>query len=102
MRRGTTPTVYCFVKGADLTGKNVYATIKQGGTEITIIDPQCTSTDTGCTLVFTLTQAQTLKLKKSKANIQLRWIDNNGIAAATPIKEFVVDQILKEGEIQYE
>lgn len=101
MRRGTTPTIYCYVKGADLSGKNVYATIKQGGTEITIIDPQCTSTDTGCTLVFTLSQEQTLKLKKSKANIQLRWINPDGIAAATPIKDLIIDQILKEGEIEY-
>lgn len=101
MRRGTTPTIYCYVKGADLTGKTIYATIKQGDTEITLVDPYCEKTETGCTVSFRLTQEETLSLPVGRAEIQLRWINNQGRAAATCIKTFNINSILKEGEIEY-
>lgn len=102
MRRGTTPTFYLYVKGVDLTGKRVYVTILQGGREIDIEGPACEKTETGCTLSFTLTQEQTLSLKKGEAGIQIRWIDRTGRAAASTIKTFCINRILKEGEISYD
>ena len=102
MRRGTTPTIYCFVKGADLTGKTIYATIKQDDIEIILKDPACERTETGCTVSFRLTQEQTLSLPIGRAEIQLRWINSQGRAAATCIKTFSIDSILQEGEIEYE
>ena len=102
MRRGTTPTITCSIKGADLTGSKVYATIKQGEVEIDIEDPTIESTETGCTVTIHLTQAQTLTLRSGRANIQLRWIDANNTALATTVASLTVHKILKEGEITYE
>lgn len=102
MRRGTTPTFYLYVKGADLSHKKIFVTIQQGGRELTIEDPSCEKTDEGCILKFTLTQEETLGLKKGEAGIQIRWIDNTNRAAASVIKQIIIGSILKDGEIDYE
>ena len=102
MKRGTTPTLHCSVTGADLSGTKIYATLRQGDQEITVLDPECETTEEGCSVTFTLTQEQTLKLKNGRVSVQLRWVDRTGAAAATPTTTISVDKILKEGEITYE
>lgn len=102
MRRGTTPVITCTIIGADLTGSSVYVTIQQGGVEITVVNPQIETTDTGCKITVILTQEQTLKLFKGIADIQVRWITSDETAHATDIKQLNVDKILKNGVISYE
>lgn len=102
MRRGTTPTLTCQIIGPDLTGTHIYVTLKQSGTEITVENPECTATETGCTLVLTLTQEQTLQLHSGRVEIQVRWIDSLGTAHATTVQTLDVAKILKEGVIDYE
>ena len=102
MRRGTTPTITCKITGADLSGSNIYITIQQGGTEITILNPTVETTEDGCIMVITLTQEQTLRLKKGVADIQIRWVDPNGTALATNVAQITVEKILRDGVIEYE
>lgn len=102
MRRGTTPTLTCRVDGADLTDCHIFVTIRQGGYELDIENPEVTATETGCTMTLTLTQEQTLKLKAGTIEIQIRWITSDGTALATDIQEVEVYKILKQGVINYE
>lgn len=102
MRRGTTPTLTCTIDGADLTDSHVYMTIQQGGTEITIENPEIETTETGCKITVTLTQEQTLKLKAGVIDIQFRWITSDGTALATDVQQVEVYKILKQGAISYE
>lgn len=105
MIRGTTPVLRLKIKGAMLNGSSVYITISQGaygilmtktGSDLTITEEDGTST-----VEITLSQADTLSLKKGSALIQARWINSEGIACATPIKEFTITDILLNGEIEY-
>jgi hypothetical protein len=102
MRRGTTPTLTCTVNGADLSSTTFYVTIEQDEVELNIKNPDCKTTETGCEITVVLTQEQTLQLRSGRAQIQIRWIDENGTASATPVKTLDVEKILKEGEISYE
>lgn len=101
MRRGTTPTfeVDCDV---DLTGYTIYLTLEQGSNELTLT-PECTASQTGCTLSVTLTQEQTLSFKDNgRAAMQIRAIDQAGLAVASNIMMVDVGKILKDGVIEYE
>lgn len=104
MRRGTTPLVSLVVYGYDLTDCAVYATIRQGTNIITktgeALTIEAVGNDTAVT--FGLTQQDTLGLTKGKANVQIRWIDADGVALATDIADIQIDGILLEGEIAYE
>ena len=102
MRRGTTPTLTLKVTGADLSDSTFFVTIEQDETEIDIKNPACETTETGCEITVILTQEQTLQLRSGRAQIQIRWIDAQGTASATPIKSIDIGKILKEGEISYE
>lgn len=103
MRRGTTPVICLTVQGYDLTGCKVYATLKQGNYTLTKTGNNLTITTMGgnTCVTFTLTQAETLELKRGSASVQIRWIDSNGIALATDIQEINVDIILLDGVITY-
>lgn len=101
MRRGTTPTfeIECDI---DLTNQNVYVTIRQGSTELTV-EPEVESTETGCVLYITLTQKQTLGFSAGiKAQMQVRAINANGTAVASNIMPIEVGKILLDGELSYE
>ena len=101
MRRGTTPYFVLEVEGIDLSDKTTIVTIEQDETELDIKNPECETTEKGCQISFYLTQDQTLQFRSGRASMQIRWIDEEGLAGATKVKTFSVDKILKEGDIVY-
>lgn len=104
MRRGTTPTYIQTIDGYNLTDKTVYVTIKDKWSMLTLTnDVQSIVYDDGASVVaFRLTQEQTLSFREGKAEVQVRFIDAEGIAKATDIKLITVERILKPGVITYE
>lgn len=103
MRRGTTPTITINVTGEDFENSTLYVTLEQGELELTKTgdDVVVTPTDDGSTVAIFLSQEETLMFVKGTARIQIRWIDANNVAQASPIKSIAVDPILLEGVIEY-
>ena len=102
MIRGTTPHFTLEVNGIDLSDKTIYVTIEQDETEIDVKNPECEPTESGCTLSFDLTQDQSLMFRSGRASMQIRYIDEEGVAGASGVKTFLVGKVLKEGDIAYE
>jgi hypothetical protein len=48
-----------------------------------------------------LTQLQTARFATGRANVQVNWMDSDGIRGATNIGHFTVDQNLLEMEVSY-
>lgn len=103
MRRGTTPTITIRVIGEDFADSTMYVTLEQGCTEMTKTgnDVIVTPTEEGSTVALFLTQEETLRFTKGTARIQIRWINESGIAQASPIKTIDVSPILMDGVIEY-
>lgn len=103
MIRGTTPEYVLTIDGYDLSDKTVYVTISQRGTRLTKTgdDLRVVADDTGSTIVFLLTQSDTLRLTEGQADIQIRFIDSQGTAYATDIAQITVGRILFERVIKY-
>ena len=101
MRRGTTPTfnIECDV---DLTGYTIFVTLEQGNKEFTLT-PECEATEDGCVLSVTLTQEQTLVFNdRGAASMQVRAIDQAGLAIASNIMPVDIGKILLDGVIAYD
>ena len=101
MRRGTTPTfnIECDV---DLTGYTIFVTLEQGNKEFTLT-PECEATEDGCVLSVTLTQEQTLVFDdRGAASMQVRAIDQAGLAIASNIMTVDIGKILLDGVIAYD
>lgn len=99
LRRGTTPT-NTFNVNIDLREATVYVSYAQRG--ILLVDK--TGTDLFITedqIVTTLSQEDTLKFKPGEVDIQIRYVKADGTADASNIIKTIVDQILKDGEIEY-
>ena len=99
LRRGTTPT-NTFNVNIDLREATVYVSYAQRG--ILLVDK--TGTDLFITedqIVTTLSQEDTLKFKPGEVDIQIRYVKADGTADASNIIKTTVDQILKDGEIEY-
>ena len=93
MIQWTTPTLRLTVRGADLTGTDVYATIKQIGRDP--IEGEVTSVtydmDEGATVVLAdFTQAQTGGIRKGEATVQLNFVTVDGRRLATSEKRIKV------------
>ncbi len=101
MRRGTTPD-FILTVNADLSDTQVFVTISQPRCKITLTGDQL-SIESGeqSVVAFRLTQQNTLGLVEGKADIQVRFIDQNGIAKATDIGQIDVTKILLERVIHY-
>jgi hypothetical protein len=103
--RGTTPSITCEVE-MDLTDWSCYLSVgpKENKPWFTAdnsqmtIDVDASGETPVSTLVFTLTQAQTLACKTSDAHIQLRAI-KDGTALATDWGEITIGGIIKDGAI---
>lgn len=98
--RGTTPSITVTVP-MDLTGYTCILSIgkKQRTPYVTVDNAQMTATyGETSTLVFTLTQKQTLACKAGTAYVQLRLIDGDTALAST-MSEMEVYDIVKDGEI---
>jgi len=96
----TTPTLRLTVRGADLTGTDVHATIKQGGRDP--IEGEVTSvtydSESNATVVLAdFTQVQTGKIRRGEAAVQLNFVTAEGRRLATAEKRVEVgDNHLKE------
>lgn len=98
-RRGTTPT-NVFNLNVDLTGATVYVSysqhnkvvIEKTGNDLTVSSDK---------IETTLTQAETLALKEGFVEIQIRYIDSDGMADASNIIHVDAQRILKDGVITY-
>ena len=104
MRQGTTPTYTLTVAGYDLTDKTVYVTVRSQGKRITKTNDDLSMAYGGgaTSIVFTLTQEETLSLSPGQAKVQVRFIDAEGVAKATDIKPITVERILQPGVITYD
>lgn len=104
MRRGTTPTLILTIKNVDLTGSELEVALKQSRYFVikknNDLHIELDEEDTVVSLY--LTQEETLSFSTQKMlSIQVRFIDEDGVAGATNIKQIPVDQILREGVIEY-
>lgn len=93
MIQWTTPTLRLTVRGADLTGTEVHATIKQGGRDP--IEGEVTSVtydgEADATVVLAdFTQVQTGKIRKGDATVQLNFVTAEGRRLATSEKRIEV------------
>ena len=100
MIQWTTPTLRLTVRGADLTGTDVHATIKQGGRDP--IEGDVTSvtydSESNATVVLAdFTQVQTGKIRHGDATVQLNFVTPDGRRLATAEKRIEVgDNHIKE------
>ena len=118
MRRGTTPT-YKLVADADLIGQRVIVTLRGQGNKVDLDGDRLTmepDVDGGGNAVtniyFTLTQPETLRFTQPKAyawddpkrlcKVQIRTIDEHGVANASDMADIDIRPILKDGVISYE
>lgn len=97
--RGTTPTILFKVPMENPV--QLYFTFSQDGMETLTIDKErMTYTPETEKWYFTLTQEETIKLNANKlVEIQVRALDESGIAIASKVVKTNVDKILKEGVI---
>lgn len=98
MRRGTTPSYLLEIEGYDLRECVVSVTIKQGDKKL-ILDGErlgVSYDNDVSTIVFTLTQSETLDFKNGHVSIQVRWLDVTGYAQCTEIELIQVKPILDE------
>ena len=97
----TSPPNILLVKGVDITAADVYITIQQNMTEITLSGSDLSLSAVGddTQIIFYLTQEQTAMFKLYyKAKIQVNWIDS-GHRYATVIKdvkiyENLIDEVI--------
>lgn len=84
--RYTTPPITVLVKGVNITSYDIYVTVKQDDTEITVTDGLIVSLEGSDTkIVFQLTQLQAGSLDfRGFAGIQVNWIAD-GVRYATEI-----------------
>lgn len=92
----TTPTLTLTV-GADLTGMDVYVTIQQGSTLVTIEDAEMEYDGTKTSIAVTLTQEQTALFSRGSCDVQVNWLDANERRSATQVRSVPIGtQLLRE------
>lgn len=108
IRRGTTPTLTITAEGIDLIGKAIYITIAQSNNgQLTKVFPNedgsvwLESKYDGTDINVYLSQHDTLKFHPGRAEVQIRWIEEDGTAHASDIKNITLTKTLLEGVIQY-
>lgn len=98
--RYTTPPIGLLVKGFDITQKDVYVTVEQCNTQVTLSGSQLTMTTTedGDTeITFALTQEQAGSFSvKAPAEIQVNWMDGGTRKATEIAKVRVFNNLLDE------
>ena len=101
MYRGTTPTVQININsGEDLTlYKSIYVTFKQMPSVLIEKTKEEIEVNSD-SIVVHLSQEDTLKFNPGTVMIQLRAVDDNGIAIASDIVTIQAERILKEGVIE--
>lgn len=101
--RGTTPDYVLTLNGYDLSGKTVYVTLAQGGHKNTLTGDRLgiAVDESGSTVAFSLTQAETLRFKQGTVEVQLKCIDNQNNVDGSGIGKLTIDRALLEKEISY-
>lgn len=96
MYQGTTPSVVFEIKGYDLTGATVYVTFKRDKDILTKTDVYVGyDVETGIsTIVCSLTQEETLAMKRGGVLVQIRFIYENGQAYATNKASLEMNDVL--------
>ena len=106
MRRGTTPDYELSISGYDLSGQTLFVTLSQYANKVTLTGDRLNVTydiETNTTsVIFSLTQQETLTFKSGNVEVQIRFIDADGVAQATEIKLLPVLPILFEEVIAYD
>ena len=100
----TTPTITLEVENADLTGQDVYVTLEQTGVELTKSGEDLTITTQGdnTIIVFALTQVESAYFDYGKkAQVQVNFINSDGLRDATNIAQISVFKNLLDKEIEY-
>ena len=83
----------------------VYVTVKDSyGVIITKTGDELSisADETGSAIAFRLTQEETLRVKEGKAEVQVRFIDAQGVALATDIGQINIERVLQPGVIEYQ
>ena len=94
--RGETKEFVLELPGIDLTGQDVFVTLRQGSTALKIDEPQTAADETGSTVVIHLTQENTLAFQPGNVAVEVKAKDENGNVRATwPFGSFMVTQTLR-------
>lgn len=108
MIRGTTPTIKLYVDGCDLTGMRFFITLcdKKNDQKFTYDNTMSnveliSASSEQSQINLTLSQDETLALAVGKVEIQVRWVDQAGIAYATDIATIDVSKILLDKKINF-
>lgn len=104
MMQGTTPPYVLTVTGWDLTDKTVFVTLEgqdhnqvtKTGDDLTIV-----YSDNDSTIAFRLTQKETFALKAGEVEVQVRFIDADGITDGTDIVKVENHRALLQKIIRY-
>jgi hypothetical protein len=96
MYQGTTPSIVFEIKNYDLTGATVYVTFKRDKdiltkTDVSVGYDEETSIST---IVCSLTQEETLAMKRGGVLVQIRFIYENGQAFATNKASLEMNDVL--------
>lgn len=95
----TTPTDELIVKGADLTGCEVWVSYQQGRRELDIEATDVSYDGHDTTITVELTQQQTASFKQGAVEIQVNWISPQDKRNATTIaKQEVLGNLLERVE----
>ena len=98
--QGTTSTIAMTVDNYDLTqAKEIRVTIDQNGRKLNFTgDRVMTIDDEGGTILMVhLTQSETLSLRPTLADVQVRWLDTNNEAYKTEIETINIKKALYKG-----
>ena len=101
--RGTTPD-FILTVNADLTGKTVYVTIEQPhGRKITLTgdDLVIISGSEESVIAIKLTQEQTLGFAVGSAEVQVKFIGEDGTTQATNIWQIRITKALLDEVVEY-
>lgn len=100
--RGTTPD-YILTVNTDLTGKTVYVTIAQyPGCKLTLTNEDLLIVPGEETVInITLTQEQTLGFNVGSAEVQVKYIAEDGKTHGTDIQEITIDRALLDRVVSY-
>ena len=101
MRRFTTPTLSLVVEGVDITGMDVYVTISQGSTELTVTNAPMEFDGEGTAIALALTQEQTERFRVGEAKVQVNWVGGDGMRNATTIGRLQVDDNLLRRVVEH-
>ena len=103
MRRGYAGPITATVTGIDLSGWTVYLTIKTRFREITKTgdDLDVSYANGVTTIIFNLTQDETLSFTEGTASVQVRYVSADGLADASVMAQIIIQPVLKQGVLPY-